>query len=334
MEIKYEREIGHCEVSQYVKLVTIDTVSPAENSDNLERITFKEMGWNAICQKGLHTVNTQVMFIPPESVLPFELSEKLSVTKYLNKGRVKVTRLRGNRSEGLIVPIDIVEPYLPYIMKWEDLPTVEMNGQQERAADINPDFIKFYKMPNILNEPNTFKKGDSVYYSEKIHGTNFRFAYLQNPVTEEYQYYVGSHNCVLKETEGNLYWEIFNNHIKQCNIPADIVFFAEIYGVGIQHLTYNTQPIFKVFAATIKGDYITVDQLKQQCGAFNLPIVKFHKIEFDNLEQIRELADAGSEVCKNSIREGVVLVSEQFPEKMAKCIGFKYQTSKNKTERH
>ena len=50
------------------------------------------------------------MFIPPDSVLPFELTELLGITKYTNKGRIRVTKLRGNRSEGVIVDKDVVEP--------------------------------------------------------------------------------------------------------------------------------------------------------------------------------------------------------------------------------
>ena len=144
MEITYQRFIDHCEVSPYVKEVTITEVTPADNSDNLECIRFEEMGWNCVSQKGLRKVGQKVMFIPAESVLPFELGELLEITKYLSKGRVRVTKLRGNRSEGLIVERELIEDYLPYIMKWEDLPSTAMSGEQMSPSEVSPYMHRFY----------------------------------------------------------------------------------------------------------------------------------------------------------------------------------------------
>jgi hypothetical protein len=170
MKVTYEREVGHCQKSPYVKQVTIKSVEPAQNSDNLDTIQFEELGWQAISQKGLRQVGQKVWFIPAETVMPFELSEELDVTKYLSKGRVKSVRLRGNRSEGLIVEPEKVEPYLDHLLKWEDLPSETMGGDAIKAGDIPLWFHEFYKMPNILNEPNSFQLGELVWYSEKIHG--------------------------------------------------------------------------------------------------------------------------------------------------------------------
>lgn len=336
MEITYLRDIDHCELSPYVKMVTINTVEPAENSDFLDKLTFKEMGWNAISQKGLHDAGKQVMFIPAESVIPYELSEELEVTKYLSKGRVRVVKFRGNRSEGLIVDREKVEPYLPYIMKWEDKPTVQMQGQTQSPSDVALDFCKFYKMPNILNEPDTFAIGEEIFHSEKLHGTNTRCGNLRHPQTEEYQFYVGSHNNVLKETEKNLYWRILKQYKEK--MPRDVVFFGEIFGMGVQHLHYGaSEPKVAFFAATKKGVYLPIPTFCQLCYENDLPHVAFHTTRYESVEQIRELADSPSE-CNSDIREGVVLVSIAFPDRMAKCIGFKYQTRRDgqekRTERH
>jgi len=70
-----------------------------------------------VYQKGVYKPGDRVMFIPAESVLPFELSEKLGVTKYLSSGRLKVARLRGNRSEGIIEKPDTIHPYIKDILQ-------------------------------------------------------------------------------------------------------------------------------------------------------------------------------------------------------------------------
>lgn len=334
MKITYERGIDHCQPMLYVKEVTISTIEPAVNSDFLDKITFVEIGWNAISKRGLHKPGQRVMFIPPESVLPYELGEALEITKYLSKGRVRVTKLRGNRSEGLIVNSEKIEPYIPYIMKWEDLPSVQMQGEMISPSEISIDFCKFYQMPNILNEPNIFECGEKIIYSEKIHGTNTRCGCLINPVTEEYQIYIGSHDIVLKESEKNIYWRVVKEKLAD-RLPRDITMFGEIFGRGIQHLHYDKSlPDILLFAASRRGDYMPNSAFLRMCEQYNLPHVKFHTTRFESIEQMRELADGPSELTSSHMREGIVVTSAFYPERMAKCLGFNYLTSKKKTERH
>jgi len=332
MKITYERlQIDHCESSPYVKDVTIKNIKPAENSDFLELISFEEMGWQTVGKKNIYKVGQKVTFLPPDSVLPFELSEELEVTKYLSKGRIRVTRLRGNRSEGLIVEKEKIEPYLPYILKWEDLPTIQMGGETERMSNIPWEFEKFYKMPNILNEPKTFDDGEMISYSEKIHGTNVRCAILPHPETGEDTLYVGSHNIVLRESE-NIYWRMIKPLADK--LPRNVVFFGEIYGRGIQHLHYDTEPKVIFFSAMVKGEYLFPLNFSDLCIERGLPFIDQHHMVFDDIEEIRRLADFPSEYTNKHEREGIVMVSCQNKGRMAKCIGFKYLEKKNRTERH
>lgn len=332
MNITYERDVDHCFPTEYVKEVTVKSVKHAQNSDFLDNVEFEEMGYCALARKGEVIVGEKVMFIPAESVLPLELSELLGVTKYLAKGRVRVARLRGNRSEGLIVSAEKVKPYLPYIMKWEDKPTVQMQGQTKSLSEINIDFEKFYKIPNILNEPFTFEKGERIVYSEKIHGTNTRIGILTNPITQEAELYVGSHNIVLKETENNIYWKKAK-HLQNILKPG-YVFYGEIYGQGIQHLHYDQKiPEIRFFSASKKGTYLLPEDFMILCDNCILPRVQFHKTEFKDIEQLRELAEQPSELTKSHGREGIVIVSAERPGRMAKCISFSYLAKKNRTER-
>lgn len=336
MKITYEREVDHCVVSPYVKEVTIVSVEPANDSDNLECIKFAELGWQAVAAKGLRKVNDKVFFIPAESVLPFELGEILDINKYLSKGRVRVTKLRGNRSEGVIVPYEIVEPYLPYILKWEDLPSVGMSGEAEKASEVSPYFHRFYKMPNILNEPDTFEKGETLVYSEKIHGTNWRVGHLPHPQTEVYRLYTGSHDVVLNPiataNENNVYVKTAHQIAQQ--LPDGYLFFGEIAGPGIQKkLTYGNKISYNMFAVTKAGQYLTKDELVELCDAHSLNVVNFKEIVFESIEQLRELSEGSSEYADH-IKEGCVFISKKHPEKMAKCISSKYLEMKNQTERH
>lgn len=335
MKVTYQRPVDHCSVSPYVKMITIKTVNPAVNSDHLDTVTFNESGRFALVKRGQFKVGDSVLFIPAETVLPLELSNKLGVTNYLTKGRVRVAKLRGNRSEGLVVEKEMVEPYLPYLMKWEDPPTVHMKGNPMKRDDVPLEFEKFYRMSNLLDEPNLFSENECIFVSEKIHGTNCRFGYLQNPNTKKFELYVGSHNVVLKESDNNVYWKTVKKVVSSRLVEAPgIVFYGEIYGPGIQHLHYDLDiPTLKVFAATRRYDYMNVLELKDHCDRLCLPIVRHHKTTFTDLETLRTWADSPSEVALTHMREGIVVVSCDRPDVMAKVIGFDYLTKKKRTER-
>jgi RNA ligase (TIGR02306 family) len=330
VNITYERNVDHCSPTTYAKIVTIKEISPAENSDFLEKITFEELGWNCLSQRKLYKIGDKVLFIPPESVLPFELGELLGVTKHLSKGRVKVAKLRGNRSEGLIVEYDKAKPYLSYIMKWEDPPSTNMRGAALPRCDISPHFEKFYVIPNILNEPDIFRVGDKIYHSEKIHGINIRCGKLRHPVTEKYQLYVGSHTRVFKESKTNLYWQVVNEKLEK-RLPENILFFGEIFGTDVQHLHYDRKhPDILLFAAMENDKYMPIHDFLWWCIEYDLPHVEFHFAIYESLEQIKALADSPSELTNSHMREGVVVTSVEHPEKMAKCVGSNYLTNRKR----
>ena len=347
--MEYLQNVDHCEPSPYVKKVTITALSPAEGLDNLVVARFKEIGRFALVRKNTHKVGDTVIFIPAESVLPLELSEKLGVTKYTAKGRVKVNNLKGNRSEGLAVKIEIAEPYIPFILKWEDPPSKRMaqGGSPMAIQDIPPEFNRFYKMPNLLDEPETFERGENLVWSIKFHGTNCRFGYLPHPHTGEYLLYVGSMNTVLKETENNLYWlvvkqtlnrtsdECPNGLINNIDRIKDVILYGEIYGPGIQKgYHYDLKnPTLRLFASKIGYEYQHYLFLQLMCNTFDFPVVKFNPIKFESVEQMRELANTVEGPTKSHVNEGIVITSMERPEKMAKIISFNYLLQKGRTER-
>jgi len=360
MEVTYERGVEHCLPSTYVKEYTVKEVVAADNSDNLDVIRFEENWYQAVVSRGSQSVGNKVMFIPPEAVLPKELSDLLGVTNYLGKGRVKEAKLRGNLSQGLVVDKEKVEPFLPYIMQWEDLPTVGMAGEMLPYAETPQEFIKFFKMPSLKNEPDTFSDGEEVFYSEKLHGTNCRFGSFKNPATGEYQLYVGTHETVQRESD-TVYWQSVRNALKKAKrpLPNDIEFFCEVYGTKIQGHKFGYDVAtglfklrvfnaFTIIGGRCVGDmnlefsiappenyqgYLNLQLVKDMCEEIGLESVAFDKGVFKGKEWVESLADAPSEFG-NEVREGVVLVSAEDPNKMAKFISSKYLALKGRKERH
>jgi RNA ligase (TIGR02306 family) len=283
----------------------------------------------------MYIIGDTVMFMPPETVIPFELSELLGITKYLSKGKVQVSKLRGNRSEGLVVDPITVDPFIDYIYQWEDLPTIQMLGDGVPSREIPPSFEKFYKMPNLRNEPNIFSKDEPIVWSEKIHGTNCRFGFLKHPETNEYQLYVGSHNIVIKENEKNIYWRVVKKNLNGTELPKDFIFYGEVYGQGIQDIHYNlkdTQSI-KIFAIRDRDKYLPYHDVEEFSKLIDIDSVIFHHDTFTGINSLKHISNLPSEYY-NGFREGVVIVSKQNPNKMAKVISETYLERKNKIERH
>lgn len=362
-QITYERKTGHCSKSNYVKEVTIKEVIAMPNADSLEIVKFDEAGWQVVMKKGTASAGDKVFFMPPETVLPKELSDALGVTKYLQRGKVKVVKLRGEFSEGLIADKDVCQPYLDYILQWEDEPTPAMSGDtvsSREESEIESEFPKFYKIPNLLNEPDIFAQGDEVYITEKIHGTNCRFGILKNPRTKRYELYVGSHKVVLKNPakkltlwekfclwirrkkaprpKKNLYWSTVTKTLRDKNIPKDVVFYGEIYGAGVQDLDYGVDAKdlgLRIFATYENGKYNAPGVTYKICEDCGLETVPHTRGIFNSIDEAVALSEQPSELTTKHIREGIVLQSPTEPRRWAKVVSPEYLMRKGKTsERH
>jgi len=335
MNVTYQRDVGHCSKSNYVKEYTVGNISPAENSDSLDVVKFVEIDYQTIVKRGKVNIGDKLFFIPPESVLPFELSEELGITKYLSNGRVRITNLRGNKSEGIVADIERVTPYVDHIMQWEDPPSMAMRGMMMPNAETPLRFEEFYKMPNLRFEPHIFKIGEPVVYSEKIHGTNCRFGNFENPKNGESQLYVGSHATVLKKDFNNLYWRVVDSlNVEDKKLPMNTVFYGEIYGMGIQDIHYGRRDQgIMVFAALHQGKYVSYKVLTQLAIEYEMEPVKFHREMFNGIDQLKEKAEEQSEYY-DGIREGIVVTSIEDPNKMAKLLSETYMKRRNKLERH
>src|SRR5262245_51142817 len=105
-----------------VEVCRVDEVLPHSNADKLCICTVK--GWRVCAGRDPEAGRNQFqpgdpcVYIPPDAVLPPDLSDRLGCTKYLSPlpmnadgirppgGRVRVARLRGEPSYGLIMALD------------------------------------------------------------------------------------------------------------------------------------------------------------------------------------------------------------------------------------
>lgn len=199
-----------------VEVVKIDEILPCPNADRLE--LAKIQGWQVVTGKGNFQQGQLAAYIPVDSILPNSLEMRLfppgsKIT--LKKGRVRSIKIRGQMSQGMIIPLDDVNAELLATGKWEQLPladqtqfpgAVKMEQGQDLAEllgvikyeppepefamgptkgakkasknQINPNFRKYTDIENIKWYTNVFQDGEQVYISEKLHGTSARYGYV------------------------------------------------------------------------------------------------------------------------------------------------------------
>ena len=319
MNVTYQRDVRHLEKSTHFRTFIIEDIIQIPEAQTIEEIILKGCGWKVYSQKGLNKIDSEVIYFPPETIIPFELSEELGVTKYLSKGKVKAIKMIGGkyRSEGFICSPEKVEKYKDYILQWNEPEKVGNFGCSTNSP--YPGFDIYPKFDNIQNVPDIFEPKDIYWESEKIHGSNFRCINLNGEDV------IGSHKLILKPGEGK-FWELYKNVFKN-EIPENFIFYGEICGPGVQKgYTYGfTNPTIIIFSIKqLFGNFIHPLEVVRICEEYNIPHVNFYKKEFYDYEKCLEDARKSSEYTTTHLREGIVLTCDKNPNVMTKAKSFDF----------
>jgi RNA ligase (TIGR02306 family) len=258
-------------------IAVINEIKEIAGADNIEQGVIG--GWNCIIKKGDYKVGDVVAIATTDAVIPQGLSDAMNVTNYLRKGgRVKTVKLRGVYSECLVIP----NTFLPigYNQEGKDLmeslkifkyeppaKTIQLASGKKIRYHENPNFLVYYKFPNVKNVPNMFNEQDTVQITRKYHGTNARYGIVKKKKLSfldkikkflrladkwiDYEYVYGSHNVEKGSDSQGFYstdvWreiadrylikEKLWEYVKQYSpkeIGSGVVMYGEIYGAGIQ----------------------------------------------------------------------------------------------------
>jgi hypothetical protein len=138
-----------------------------------------------VVEKNVYSVGQKIVYFPPETVMPTELSDRLGITQYLkqiyhngsnNWGKIKIVNLRREPSYGATSEIedeswqigDDVTQY--YIDKYGVYKYEPPAPKCSDAMTPDPYFIKYTDIENLRNYPNAIEEGTLVSIYEKIHG--------------------------------------------------------------------------------------------------------------------------------------------------------------------
>lgn len=360
--------------SLFVPIVKIEKIEKHPNADTLSIANFEGMGWDCIIKTGDFQVGDLAIYVPIDHVVPEKLIEEYGLAYLKGNGRVTTVKLRQYVSQGLLLDLrgkkfklgDNVAEKLG-IIKWEP-PTPGFSqqlGKVNRITRTNSNFTKYTDIQNIKNYFNVFEDGDEVVITEKLHGCNSRFGNLpidftfggfftkiKNRIkawyTGGYEFVYGSHNVQLgiagrkEDLNGNNVWsKIVKKYELNKIIPKDYLVYGEIYGKGIQDLTYGLEDIeLAVFDVKYKGEYLSWNEVEEFCKKFGLPTVPVLYKGTYNKDLLPTYTNGKSTICANQIREGCVIkpIKEtnhgRVGRKILKSVSETYLMRKGGTEYH
>ena len=334
-----------------IEVVEILDIKPHSNADRLELVKVK--GWYSIVSKGKYQVGDPIIYIPVDSILPLELSDRLNVTKYLSKGRVRAAKIRGVVSYGLImeneenweVGTDLTKHY--NITKFEPPTRIEAGESTKR----HPLLITYTDIENIKNFPTLFQDDEEIIATEKIHGTNCLHGIVINDDDSE-EFIASSHRVQRKEDPKSTYWRTFDEKTKNLLRKAvqghrSAFLYKEVYGSKIQHLNYGlTDTISDIaFDLAVDGHYLDYDDFKELCDEYKISTVPvlyrgtFDRERLDDLVNNKQTKTTLGQA--SHIMEGIVIkpTKERWSEKtghrvILKWISDAYALDKKATDFH
>ena len=326
-----------------VKVIRIREVRRHHNADRLEVAVIE--GYTCVVPKGQFKDGDHAVYIPTASVVPQEILEEIGLWDHdTGKGklagpegvRLRAQRFRGVVSQGLLLepppgfnPGDDVAEHLG-ITKWDPPIPYDMAGQIRPAEGLTPE----YDIENILGWPDVLRQGESVVYTEKIHGTFSCFAHVPGA---DLDYLIGGDTVICSkallgkhsfydtpENEVNLYVRAFKDQLlapgrwqamkDEFGYDKPFALFGEIFGTGVQDLGYGRAKadkgyaLFDVRLGTVnEGFYLGPEAVQEFAQALGLPAVPFLYQGPHSQEAMAEHLAGRDSYSGSHAREGIVI---------------------------
>lgn len=311
------------------KLVTVETIKeikPIQGADAIEAVRVRD--WWVVAKKGEFGLHDPCLYFEIDSFLPVKpeyefLLRGSKPKKMLVDGkevegiRLKTIKLRGQISQGLVLPLPINMRNTEIV----SMPSVEIGTDVSEELGV----IK-YEMPIPVelsgkvkgNFPCFIPKTDEeriqnmadilggFFVTEKLDGTSITY-YKKDGI-----FGVCSRNLELVESESTP-WRIAKAMKINEKLPDGFAVQGELIGEGIQKnpLKLNGQKFccFNVFSINT-NQYLGFDDFKGFCdgkGIETVPILNDNFSLPSTVEELLEWAEGKSKFNPNEEREGIVI---------------------------
>jgi RNA ligase (TIGR02306 family) len=298
------------------KLVTIqsiDALDPITGADNI--VKARVMGWNVVVKKSEFSVGDPCVFFEIDSVLP----DGPSWSEFMRpRGfRVRTIKLRGVLSQGLALPVSIVEGEPPLrevdlcarlgVTKFEPV----LPDTREIAGPFPPrvpktDEIRLQSVLGVLDEI----RGKPFYVSTKCNGASVTYVRTNEGLT------VASRNWTLAPSANHV-WRLAEHYQLARQIPVDFAVQGEVCGPGLHknRLGLNSADLFVFNVYDLRrAAFLPFDEFQAFCadrGLRTVPIERVVRDEeaaaFEHTLAVWLEAARGSYAGTTQRKEGVVV---------------------------
>lgn len=226
------------ELRKLVTLKKIDSITPIIDADRIEVAHIG--GWNIIVGKGEFQEGEEVFYFETDSMLPldcpvFEFLRPRGVKVLEGKEyhRLKAMKMRGVVSDGLILPITILEHFEPDpekrrnieqsvfvkyagdfsemfgVIKYEDPVLAKLGGKMTHFPNfiVKTDEERVQNLKHLVNSIANNNQNEEWVATEKIDGTSCTI-YVEVLPDGELKQGVCSRNYEIEEDEENVYWQV------------------------------------------------------------------------------------------------------------------------------
>jgi len=296
-------------------------IEPIEGADAIERAQIGGW-WCVVAKKDEFKAGDLVAYFEIDAILPAD--NPLFAFMEPRHYRVRTIRLRGQVSQGLVMPLKAFDEKRKFelgddlteaigVTKFEPYIPACLSGVVKGNF---PGFLRKTDEERVQNICETLERyaGTECYVTEKVDGTSATFALFEG------EFCVCSRNLELKESEGNLYWQM----ARKLDIEAKLKRFydefgrqlciqGEIIGQGVQSNKYkldtNRLLVFSIFDID-KQEYLDCNEFFYVCGFLGLetvPVVEGDTFKLNHTaEELVAMADGQSLVNPAVMREGLV----------------------------
>lgn len=240
------------------KLATIrkiDALRPIPDADAIECAVIG--GWTVVVKKGEFTAGDLAVYCEIDSWIPHTLAPFLSKGKEprvfdgIQGERLRTMKLRGQLSQGLLLPFAIMKPFFDDILFTEGVDVSELLGIVKYEAPIPaqlagevkgmfPGWIQKTdqeRIQNLKEELDYWLREQHVWeVTEKLDGSSMT-VYLRDG-----EFGVCSRNLELKPSETNSLWKVAvrnNLELKLRRANRNLALQGELIGEGIQGNPYK-----------------------------------------------------------------------------------------------
>lgn len=303
----------------------IKYIAPIEGADAI--VVARVLGWNVVVKKGEFEPGDLCVYVEIDSLLP----ERPEFEFMRPRGfRIKTAKLRGQVSQGICFPLDILPSWLfgpiDYLIE-EDRDVTEALGITKYEPPIPANLSGKVKGSFPGHTPKTDEtrvqvlepmlvrhRGVPFFATEKLDGSSFT-AFLRDG-----EFGVCSRNLHLDYDPGHTFWQIVDELELEDRLRAvvdglghDLAIQGEVIGPRIQGNKYKLKKpelrvfnLFNVSESKYLGllDFatITIDAL----GLETVPIVIPHLELNHTVDELLELAKGNSVLNPSVRREGLV----------------------------